>query len=63
MQFNFVMYMKGKVVASGDVPYLPRIGETIILHGTKLRITDIEYHWRNGQSSVAEVDIIVEIKQ
>jgi hypothetical protein len=53
MQFDFVMYMKGEVVASGDIPYLPRIGEAIILSGVRLRIIDIEYHWRNGQSSGA----------
>ena len=63
MQFNFVMYIKRKVLASGDIPYLPRIGETIVFNGTKFRITDIEYHWQNGQSSGAKVDIIVEVKQ
>ena len=60
MQFDFVMFLKGKVVASGDVPYLPRIGETIVFHSMKLKIIDIRYHWQNGQSSRAEVDIIVE---
>lgn len=63
MQFNFMMYMKGKAVVSGDIYYLPRIGETIIFHGTKFRITDIEYHWQNGQSSRTKVDIFVEVKQ
>lgn len=63
MQFDFIMYMKGKVVASGDLHYLPRIGETIVCCETKFRITDIEYHWQNGQSSRIKVDIIVEVKQ
>lgn len=62
MQFDFTMYIKRKVVASGDIPYLPRIGETIVLSGTKFRIIDIEYNWQNGQSSRAKVDIIVEVK-
>jgi len=63
MQFNFVMYIKGKILASGDIPYLPRIGETIVFSGTKFKITDIEYYWQTGQSSGVKVDIIVEVKQ
>jgi hypothetical protein len=58
--FNFVMYMKGKVVASGDITYLPRIGETIVCCGIKFRVTDIEHCWQKGQNDRVEVNIIVE---
>ena len=60
--FNFVMYAKGKVIASGDIFYLPRIGETIVCCGTKFKVTDIEYCWQNGQSSSAAVNIITEVR-
>lgn len=47
------------IVFNATMPFLPRIGEHLCVHGINYRVDMIKYHITEGTSTSTQVDIVL----